>query len=587
MSAGCAPGPSVQGGRRGETATLALSLLASALVFAVSHSVFVSAYGSNDDVLRAQLVSGTGIAVRPDEHLLFSNVLLGRVLAALYTRWPDTAWYDAALVLVGALAHGVVTYAGLRAAPGATAFVVYVLWVGASLAAVTILQFTMAGTAAAVAGLLLAGSLVARPARGAAQWMVPMLAALVAWVGALLRPEAFWMALALVAPPCLVLCARRPLRRAAPLGLAAAAAVALAVGAEAYDRHYYRQDAAWADARELQRQLQRLLDVRRPAEQEPVLAEALRRVGWSRNDFRLFQGWFYPDEVLVSRQTVTSLLDTLGPAPDRRGRAADALSRVATSRITARAGAAVLAALVFCWPHRDYRGVLLASVAAAIGVMGGLAFWQKLPSHVWIPVVLFPPAAALALRPGGGAGERRRPRAGVVVMMLAALLLAAALVSESREADERVQARSRFLDSLGQVPRPAEETLLVTWAPTFPYEAAPPFRARWLPEGLRLLSLGWPHRTPTFRETLRRIGVADLSHALASDHRVLLAAPREVGPLLERHLRRHADARVRLVLAADTPAFTVLKAERVPASRGRGAEAGPGTVLESAAPEPR
>ncbi len=84
------------------------------------------------------------------------------------------------------------------------------------------------------------------------------------------------------------------------------------------------------------------------------------------------------------------------------------------------------------------------------------------------------------------------------------------------------------------------------------------------------------------------MGIADLSRALAFDPRVLVAAPRGAAPLLERHLSRHADARVRLAVAADTPAFTVLKAERVPGPSAGGGGAGPAdTVLDSAAPEPR
>ena len=137
----------------------------------------------------------------------------------------------------------------------------------------------------------------------------------------------------------------------------------------------------------------------------------------------------------------------------------------------------------------------------------------------------------------------------------------------------------------GRRERPSWSTV-----PTFPYDVAPTFAGAWAPPGLRLFSLGWPHRTPAAQATLDRLGAQDLARALAWDPRLSIAAPREAAPLLERYILRHAGTRVRFVVAADTPSFTVLKATGAEAA-APGAdsheEGESGLMLESAAPVQR
>jgi hypothetical protein len=575
--------------RFGEAGALAASLAWTAVLWVVCCSVFAPAYGSNDDPARAMIVSGTGNASAPDEHLPFSNILLGKLLRALYVEWPGQPWYDYALAGATALGHAVLAYAGLRAAPDRSALVLYAGWLGAALGLATILQFTMAAFAAAQGGLLLAASLVARPAAGRARAYLVTLAVCVAWIGALVRPDAFWLALGLTLPPAALLCWGRPWRRVAPFAVVVGGSAAAALVADAHDRRYYARDPAWAESRQLQTLVHDVMDQRRPDETEPAVAAALKRAGWSRNDFRLFQAWFYPNEAVFNRGSLQSFLTGLPPPEDRLGRGRQGMRRVARSPLLVPISLALLAAGLTSWPSRRHLAALAGAVAVAAAALLFLAVMRKLPGHVWIMVVLFPPACALAMRAALPPGGRPRSRLAVAAV-LAAGALSWSVAAQWGESLDRRKATAVFLDSLERVPRPQGELLLVTWGPTFPYEAAPAFRAAWTPPGLRLFSLGWPHRTPPARATLARMGIHDLARALAWDPRVALAAPPEAGPLLERYVRRHAATRVRFAVATATPSFTVLRGVDATAAPGGAVADEPdqgdsALVLESAAPE--
>jgi hypothetical protein len=549
-------------------------------------SGFTVVYGSNDDPARAMIVSGTGFASTPDEHLLFSNVLLGRFLRALYVAWPGRPWYDHALAGLGAFAHAVLAYAGIRAVPDRSALVLYAVYLGTSLALATTLQFTMTAFAAAQAGLLLALSLVERPAAGKARSVLVILAVGLAVAGALVRPDAFWLAAGLTLAPAVVLCWRRERGRLAPFATVASTALVLVLAAQSYDRRYYAREPAWDEYREFHGLVHELQDLRRVDEAEDQVGAAMRLAGWSRNDLRLLLSWFYPDEAVFDRDTLRTFLGRLPPVPQRWARGADALARVWRGGLLLIA-LALTGVVVLSWPSPRYLVALVAAIAAALGALVFLAVWRKLPSHVWMMVVPWPVACALALRPAAFPARASTVRVAAAAALAAAVLFGSASKELRRSAEAR-QATAQLLASLPQVPRPGGEALLVTWGPTFPLDAAPTFRADWTPPGLRLFSLGWPHRTPAARATLARLGIRNLTHALAWDPRVWLAAPPEVAPMLDRFVRRHASTRVRFLVQADTPSFTVLRGTAATlAPSGEGTEedvAVPRSVLESVAP---
>src|ERR1700722_8438038 len=114
------------------------------------------AWETEDDACLQLIASGRVFADAPDEHLLFSNVLIGLPLKWLYKALPTVPWYFLYQLATLAVAAGAFAYALVYPDPAPRHAVAAVLLVGvAVLPCVVAPQFTKTATVAAAAGLLL------------------------------------------------------------------------------------------------------------------------------------------------------------------------------------------------------------------------------------------------------------------------------------------------------------------------------------------------------------------------------------------------------------------------------------------------
>ena len=144
-----------------------LSLLVVGLFVAGTLLVFTPRYETNDDVgMNACVVGRLGFS-HPDEHLLFSNVLIGLALKKCYAVFPGIPWYGGYLLVTAALSLAAICYVCLsqEGSPWKWVLVAAFLLV-AGIPFLVELQFTRVASAAALAGLLLlAGSVRHRTER--------------------------------------------------------------------------------------------------------------------------------------------------------------------------------------------------------------------------------------------------------------------------------------------------------------------------------------------------------------------------------------------------------------------------------------
>jgi hypothetical protein len=81
-------------------APLAFSLIAVLLLLAVTWALFHPSYDTNDDVFISMIAAGQGFCPAPDEHLVFTNVLIGHALKRLYAACPQLPWYGMYLLAI-------------------------------------------------------------------------------------------------------------------------------------------------------------------------------------------------------------------------------------------------------------------------------------------------------------------------------------------------------------------------------------------------------------------------------------------------------------------------------------------------------
>ena len=91
-----------------------LCLVPPTLSAAIALLVFQPAFQTNDDVCMSMCAQGAGFAAERTPFLLWSNVLYGQFLNALYVAAPSVAWYRVVGIVVQVLANAVICFVLFR-----------------------------------------------------------------------------------------------------------------------------------------------------------------------------------------------------------------------------------------------------------------------------------------------------------------------------------------------------------------------------------------------------------------------------------------------------------------------------------------
>lgn len=213
----------------------ALSLLMSALLFALLHAAGMVRFEDNDDVVMALIASGKYNG-EVDPHLVFSNVLYGFFLNGLYVIMPTVEWYTVVLVFVNVLAVSFLGSVVIRSAHDRFSKLVLLGFVLSFFIYCSFLiQFTHTASLAAIAGIVLVCGSDRK-----------YLGALLFIIGALLRFEAAYFML-LVALP-LFWSRQQSMRAYLADGRLRMLLlmIVMTVGCRLVDRQYYARSPEWA-----------------------------------------------------------------------------------------------------------------------------------------------------------------------------------------------------------------------------------------------------------------------------------------------------------------------------------------------------
>jgi hypothetical protein len=276
--------------------------------------VFAPRYESNDDATMNLLSAGLVYIDQPDEHLLFTNVLIGLALKSLYSRAPDVPWYGLYQLVTLTAAATAIVYALLRVNSSIRQGVVALLFViVAVVPCVVELQFTKTAFLASFSGMLL----LLAPLR--APVPLPRVCdvlgfALVIW-GSLIRSESLFLALAMVAPVALAAAIATPVRaawRAVPLALALAVCVAL----NQFNAEYYARGDGWQEFYASNALRAEFTDYGHYL-YTPETSHAFHAAGWTEADYWMMCNWFLADRDRYSLTRMRQIAATVPRAPPR------------------------------------------------------------------------------------------------------------------------------------------------------------------------------------------------------------------------------------------------------------------------------
>lgn len=620
--------------RRAGDSPLAFALLAVLLLQATVLVVFQPSYETNDDVFMTMIASGQGFCPAPDEHLLFTNVIVGQALKRLYTAWPGIPWYGCYLLTIHYLAQVALLYCALTAdkqrsfggdkyAVGAigslqsaeaassstrrrlTLYLIYFAIV--ELPMLNTLQFTATAFLAAQAGLFLLwmaarrrcvqpqASVGLRTSAGAAMLLV----------AGLVRVESLLMAVLVSAPLGLTL-ARHPWRRTLlPSAGAAALAAILILLATQYDRRSYEQDPRWSDFFGYNELRVKFNDYQWTT-YTPQTAGGFSAVHWSANDHEMIAHWFFDDPAVYSEANLRAIV-TSYPWKSARltlGYAWQAFRKVFGDRSVC----AVLLVLPFFLFYGDRerraRWAVLGCAGMAVALVVLLTCNTKLlPPRIYFPLLSFPLAVALlfparvattaatvsssvALNSSGFITRLRELAACNAqsrwARAVAAMLIVGLAVGSYRQVRRtvRVHRERHALQAFLDEQRPFGRNLVVCWGPALPFEFLSPLDNLSSWSGLPLVNLVWTQRTPWQEATKARFGISNLPEAIYQRDDVVLVASRADLALYETFAKEHFGADVQFL--PSRPATDRFVAGRFSQPRGSGDNSATGVARSQA-----
>jgi hypothetical protein len=281
------------------------------------HYAGIMSYGGNSDEVRATMfVSGVCVPGGPSEKLLYSNQLIGRGLAGLYTAQPSVPWYGIYLIASHLLAHFIICYSLFRMARDVRTRVAAVLFVFVFGSHIWIaLNFTRIACFVAIAGISLNASAVMEEAASERRtpfyarvifgWCLVMYAGMIRWQAAQL--------MGLVLAPvmvCLACLCWKKVKATRHLVIAAVAILAMFC-AESWSQQQLASQRDWKAFKEFERPMANLINNRHVQsllydedELDEETAEVLGSVGWSHNDAKVFDFWLFLDEKVFSTRNV-------------------------------------------------------------------------------------------------------------------------------------------------------------------------------------------------------------------------------------------------------------------------------------------
>lgn len=511
------------------SAFLIVGVLFAAVLFNIS-----PVYETNDDVTISMIASGTGVGDRPDEHLIFSHILIGLALKTLYTVAPQISWYGVYSLLVNYLAAVAVLYSLLIWRYSRNAFWCFLfLFAVAGIQLIIRLQFTSTAAWATACGMLLLLTAHCLRADNSGQRTSGLFisgAALMV-LGSLVRFESYLAAFAVGAIPSAVVLYRcewpviqwKLIRQTVVL----VALVQLIVGGlQLANYAYYVSDPQWREFYTLNPYRVKFNDyewTRFTPETKPVFD----RVDWTSNDYTLISKYsFYDEDKVFGCEKIQAIIDAypwwLTSAKWRQF--VPWWMKLARHSLLLPLWALLP---IFVWLSRNRLttfGYLLLFAICLDAVVTGLMLLKSPVYRMYYPLFAFQPLFLLlvvrwnasSITPADvddTSGQRRswqqffQQVGHALVWFLPPKLVGSAAITVAVMASSwsigkachlslKMSELNRELRQMITKIEPRDDELYVCWVGCFPFEAIRPLDSPLMLQNLHLLGLGWTQKTP-------------------------------------------------------------------------------------------
>lgn len=532
--------------------TFALALVF--CLFLLTFLVITPVYDVNDDPAMALVASGYGTVDGPDEHLVYTNVLIGQVLKQLYQITPDFPWYGGYLLTIHFISYWLLLYVLLLLGRILFSLIYFVLfYLVAGIYFLTHLQFTSTAFLLGLSGLFLILTNLILDKRREPHSMLKWGGGLCLIISSLIRFPAVQLLL-LASAPFLVVMAFRLFRQVKINSYLAPAflTVVAVLGSAAYDHQYYQQDKGWQHYKNYSGAVAELVNyaqVPYTDQTKPLFDE----IGWSNFDFWMLKSWFYLDPETYNLERIQKFKTrraefTLWKFPE-----------VMNFRIVSAKSAFTNLTFLFCflgaiiivrqqnnntWQRRTINGMLFWTVLLMLSFL----IYLKLPERIYIPLVSFPffvsiyfVACEITEQNEQGQSKRRLFRRwGIPVLFLLACCL---FWNQKQWSEKIVGINHRFKQDLIQLQEEMPDKVFLAWAP-FPIDCFLPLDTQVESRDLKYLWLTGRQSTPIFHRRQNEYQIKSPYQDLYETDRLFLISNPVSNRVLKGYLKQHYGVNV-------------------------------------------
>jgi hypothetical protein len=498
-------------------------------------------YETNDDAGMNLVAAGRGFVDRPDEHLLYSNVVIGLALKTLYQAAPSVPWYGGLWFLTACVSLTAICFACLHNASSewTVGLLGAFLWF-AGIPDLTQLQFTRIAFLAGLAGLLLLVSGIKTSGATWQHWFaIPLLL-----VGELIRFDAVRLMCVVLLPAILWMLWRCRSEKNARRAVAVLASCLLVGwGAVRFNDWYYARDPDWKDFHPFNILRVEFMDFDH-VQYDSQTAGAFTAAGWKSVDLQMLRNWVFLDEDRYNSQNLRTILESL-PQNGSSSRPWQALvKQLAADRELwglLACGAAIVMILAV---DRSARLIPLACFVVSLATCAVVYRFMHLPARVYCPVIGGCVATALVFANGPRAFGKCRGWAETRFGHCLALgVVGAAIVWRGygvwRSNANYVSYHKSAVQMLADL-GPKAEQIYVIWAGDFPFEYVTlPLGGQSLPASFKVMTMG---NTSGFtRKRLRELGVRDLRSLVRRGGQIYFVCQPADIELLDSYFSTHFD----------------------------------------------
>jgi len=284
-----------------------LSIIINLVLFALVFGVFTPLFETNDDLTMMQIASGLRYG-EPSEYLVNINVILGLILKLFYRHFESVNWYVLFLYLVHFCSTTFILTVFLKQNRSLTYLGLYLsLFVFFEAYLLVNLQYTTTAMIAGCSGLISLIDVGSKPYKQ--KWTHYLGGTILLIISGWIRFNVFLL-LILIFIPLIVfkMIQTRKIKFLIPLIISGL----ILFGTTEFHNFYYDRDPLWKHFSQFNLLRAQITDY--PYMQfTPATRDVFDEIGWSENDFNLFQNWISLDQGIYTIDALRHITSRIGP----------------------------------------------------------------------------------------------------------------------------------------------------------------------------------------------------------------------------------------------------------------------------------